>query len=505
MRNGEGLVVPALLLVAWQGLCAWGIFTPDVMPSPIAVVADLSRLWSKGQLLGDIAITTWRVALGFLVGTAVATVLGAVVGYSRRAGDYLDPTVQALKAVPSLAWVPLFILWFGIFEVSKVVLIAVGVFFPVYLNLVSGIRSTDRKLVEVGQVNGLGPDRSGAAHPRARRASELFHRPARRPGARLDVCDCSRADGRQQGLGLPDAGRADDWAASDDRGRPAPFRGGGQDLGRAARRRRPACPDLAGRFRLCSGQGGPMTLQISGLTKRYDDESGLGRAALDRIDLEVDEHEAVALVGTSGCGKTTLLRIISGIEQASAGRLTLRGDAVTGPRRDVGVVFQEPRLMPWLTARENIRLALLDLAPAVQDATIGDSSCWTWGSRDFATALPRQLSGGMAQRVAIARALARKPQVLLLDEPFSALDNFTRLKLQDHLVALWEKSRFTLILVTHDIDEAVALSDRSHRDAWSARAASPERSPSTFRAPESGRHSEFQAIKEEVSVALDLS
>jgi sulfonate transport system permease protein len=152
----RGLVVPALLLIAWQGLCAWGIFTPDVMPSPIAVAADLARLWTKGQLLGDIAITTGRVALGFLLGTAVATVLGAVVGYSRRAGDYLDPTVQALKAVPSLAWVPLFILWFGIFEVSKVVLIAVGVFFPVYLNLVSGIRSTDRKLVEVGQVIGLG-------------------------------------------------------------------------------------------------------------------------------------------------------------------------------------------------------------------------------------------------------------------------------------------------------------------------------------------------------------
>jgi sulfonate transport system permease protein len=148
--------MPALLLVAWQGLCTCGIFTPDVMPSPVAVVADLSRLWTKGQLFGDIAITTWRVALGFLLGTALATVLGAVVGYSRLAGDYLDPTVQALKAVPSLAWVPLFILWFGIFEVSKVVLIAVGVFFPVYLNLVSGIRSTDRKLVEVGQVNGLG-------------------------------------------------------------------------------------------------------------------------------------------------------------------------------------------------------------------------------------------------------------------------------------------------------------------------------------------------------------
>jgi sulfonate transport system permease protein len=152
----RGLILPAVVLVFWQALCTWNVFTPDVMPSPVAVVVDLSRLWTKGQLLGDIGVTTWHVALGFVLGTAIATVLGALVGYSRQAGDYLDPTLQALKAVPSLAWVPLFILWFGIFEVSKVFLIAVGVFFPVYLNLVSGIRSTDRKLVEVGRVNGLG-------------------------------------------------------------------------------------------------------------------------------------------------------------------------------------------------------------------------------------------------------------------------------------------------------------------------------------------------------------
>jgi sulfonate transport system permease protein len=152
----RSLVLPALLLVAWHLLCALNIFTPDVMPSPGAVAAELFRLWTKGRLLGDIAITMERVALGFLLGTVVATVLGALVGYSSIVGEYLDPTLQALKAVPSLAWVPLFILWFGIFEVSKIALIAVGVFFPIYLNLVTAIRSTDRKLVEVGRVNALG-------------------------------------------------------------------------------------------------------------------------------------------------------------------------------------------------------------------------------------------------------------------------------------------------------------------------------------------------------------
>jgi sulfonate transport system ATP-binding protein len=246
-----------------------------------------------------------------------------------------------------------------------------------------------------------------------------------------------------------------------------------------------------------------MTLQISGLTKRYDDEAGTGRAALDRIDIEVDKHEAVALVGTSGCGKTTLLRIISGLEQATSGRLTLRGDVVNRPRSDVGVVFQEPRLMPWLTARENIRLALLDVTPSAQAAAI-DDLLRDMGLVDFADARPRELSGGMAQRVAIARALARKPQVLLLDEPFSALDNFTRLKLQDHLVALWQKSHFTLILVTHDIDEAVALCDRIIVMRGQPGRVYLEVAVNLPR-PRKRTTPEFQAIKEEVTGALDLS
>jgi sulfonate transport system ATP-binding protein len=244
-------------------------------------------------------------------------------------------------------------------------------------------------------------------------------------------------------------------------------------------------------------------LQISGLTKRYDDDAGLRHVVLDRIDLAVGEHDAVALVGTSGCGKTTLLRIVSGLERASDGRLTLRGDPVTAPRRDVGVVFQEPRLMPWLTVRENVRLALLDLASAAQNAAIVDL-LRDVGLADFAEALPRQLSGGMAQRVAIARALARKPSVLLLDEPFSALDSFTRVKLQDHLSALWKKSRFTLILVTHDIDEAIILSDRIIVMRGQPGRIYRELSVGLPR-PRRRTAPEFQTIKEEVIRALDLS
>jgi sulfonate transport system permease protein len=151
----KGLALPAALLAGWYGGSAIGLFPPQIMPSPDAVARDLWKLWANGQLLGHIWITVWRVASGFVFGTLAATALGAATGYWRQARKFLDPTIQALKAVPSLAWVPLFILWFGIFEASKITLIAVGVFFPVYLNLMTGIQGVDRKLVEVGRVNNL--------------------------------------------------------------------------------------------------------------------------------------------------------------------------------------------------------------------------------------------------------------------------------------------------------------------------------------------------------------
>jgi sulfonate transport system permease protein len=152
----RGLALPLALAAAWFALSESGAFSSQIFPSPQAVLRDLWRLTANGQLAGHIAITTWRVALGFAAGTLAATALGAATGYSRQAREFLDPTIQALKAVPSLAWVPLFILWFGIFETSKIALIAVGVFFPVYLNLMTGLQGVDRRLVEVGLVNNFG-------------------------------------------------------------------------------------------------------------------------------------------------------------------------------------------------------------------------------------------------------------------------------------------------------------------------------------------------------------
>ena len=153
----RGLALPLAILAGWLASSEAGIVSAQILPSPQAVLRDLWRLSANGQLAGHIAITTERVALGFVLGTLVATVLGAATGYSAKIREFLDPSIQALKAVPSLAWVPLFILWFGIFETSKIALIAVGVFFPVYLNLMTGLQGVDRRLVEVGLINNFSP------------------------------------------------------------------------------------------------------------------------------------------------------------------------------------------------------------------------------------------------------------------------------------------------------------------------------------------------------------
>ena len=186
-----------------------------------------------------------------------------------------------------------------------------------------------------------------------------------------------------------------------------------------------------------------------------------GTRALQNISFDLQKGEIVALLGGSGCGKSTLLRIIAGLEAASSGELRFEGDALTGPDRRIGIIFQEPRLLPWLNVAKNIAFGLKDLPPARIRAQV-ERALAIVGMSEKASALPRELSGGQAQRVAILRALAPDPELLLLDEPFSALDPFTRSELHSHLLDIREKSaiRPTMLIVTHDIDEAIVLADR---------------------------------------------
>jgi len=184
-----------------------------------------------------------------------------------------------------------------------------------------------------------------------------------------------------------------------------------------------------------------------------------GTHALGGVSLCVDSGEIVLVVGGSGCGKSTLLRLIAGLDQPTAGVVKVDDLLIDRPHPAVGMVFQEPRLLPWLTISGNIGFGLDDLPARERDTRI-ERALGRLGLTGYGDRWPRELSGGQAQRVAIARALVAGPQVLLLDEPFSALDAFTRASLQDALLALWEAQRPTLVMVSHDVQEAVALADR---------------------------------------------
>ncbi|WP_315756857.1 MULTISPECIES: ABC transporter ATP-binding protein [unclassified Bradyrhizobium] len=196
-------------------------------------------------------------------------------------------------------------------------------------------------------------------------------------------------------------------------------------------------------------------LQFASVTKVYPN----GVHALERFSAEIQLGEIIAIIGGSGCGKSTLLRAVAGLDRASAGTVTLDGEAITAPHPKVGIIFQEPRLLPWLTVADNIGFGLSELPAAGRRDRVA-RALERVGLADKAKVWPRELSGGQAQRVAIARALVARPEVLLLDEPFSALDAFTRKDLQDHLLDLWADTRPTLVLVTHDVEEAVVLADR---------------------------------------------
>ncbi|HXW31217.1 MAG TPA: ABC transporter ATP-binding protein [Xanthobacteraceae bacterium] len=181
--------------------------------------------------------------------------------------------------------------------------------------------------------------------------------------------------------------------------------------------------------------------------------------ALEAVSLTVEPGAIVAIIGASGCGKSTLLRLVCGLDQPTEGAIRLDGTLIRAPHARIGIVFQEPRLLPWLSVAGNVGFGLRDRPAAERRARVR-AALERVGLADKADAWPRELSGGQAQRVALARALVPRPDVLLLDEPFSALDAFTRVDLQEHLLDLWADRRPTLVLVTHDVDEAIALADR---------------------------------------------
>jgi ABC-type nitrate/sulfonate/bicarbonate transport system ATPase subunit len=203
------------------------------------------------------------------------------------------------------------------------------------------------------------------------------------------------------------------------------------------------------------------SLRVDGVSKSFATPDNSGRThALDNVSLSVAAGELVSLVGPSGCGKSTLLRLIAGLDGPDQGELWVGNEAIKEPSAERGLVFQDPNLFPWLTVRRNIQAGLVARGVLHEKRDEVDAFMRLVGLETFAGAFPHHLSGGMAQRVALARALINHPKVLLLDEPLGALDAFTRMRMQDEVLRLWEARGTTMLLVTHDIDEAIYMSDR---------------------------------------------
>jgi ABC-type nitrate/sulfonate/bicarbonate transport system ATPase subunit len=201
-------------------------------------------------------------------------------------------------------------------------------------------------------------------------------------------------------------------------------------------------------------------IRVSGVSKKFRATDGSYLWVLEEASMNVNAGELVALVGPSGCGKSTLLRLVAGLETPDSGDILAGDERIAGTSAQRGLVFQDPSLFPWLTVRRNVEAGLVAQGLLRQRRGDVDELLQLVGLEAFARSYPHQLSGGMAQRAALARALVNHPKVLLLDEPLGALDAFTRMRMQDEVLRLWQSRGATMLLVTHDIDEAIYMSDR---------------------------------------------
>ncbi len=217
-------------------------------------------------------------------------------------------------------------------------------------------------------------------------------------------------------------------------------------------------PDVAARFERIRQR--PVILSVKGLQKKFG-TNGSARTVFEGVSLDIHRREFICVIGPSGCGKSTLIRIVAGLDECSGGEVLLDGKSVAGPGRDRGMVFQGYTLFPWLTVKRNV---MFGLEMQGKNGNAAESEARQWldmvGLGRFEDSYPHELSGGMKQRVAIARALANEPRILIMDEPFGALDAQTRCQMQSYLLQIWKKVDVTILFITHDLEEAAYLSDR---------------------------------------------
>lgn len=432
------LAGPVLLLALWAAASAAGQLDPAAIPAPWTVVRTGAHLWTDGTLPTDILTSLQRAATGFVIGLVAGVVLALASGLSRTGEALIDGTVNLNRAIPTLGLIPLFILWLGIGETFKVAIIAIVVYIPIYLNTHAALSGIDHRFVELAEVQGL--------------SRFAFVRQIVVPGALPGFFVGLRLGVTGSWLGLvvleqinATSGLGYMMFQAQNYGQSDVILVGLVVYGvfglvsdsavRLVERR-----VLSWRRTLSSWTR--VAVQLRGLTRSFG-----GRTVLDGIDLDIPAGQFVALLGHSGSGKSTLLRAVAGLdhEVVGSGRLT-------APER-VSVVFQDSRLLPWRRVLDNVLLG-------TDGEERGREALAEVGLQGRERAWPNELSGGEAQRAALARSLVREPELLLADEPFGALDALTRIKMHALLRELWKRHQPSVLLVTHDVDEAIVLADR---------------------------------------------
>ena len=452
-------------LAAWQ----W----PSVarlVSQPTEIARGIVEVVRSGTIWQHFQATLTEMAVGYVIGAITGVALGFLFGRVKLLGDIFNPYITLFNGIPKVALAPVFVIWFGIGLMSKIAIILTMVFFVVFINTFAGLRSVNEDYVTIVRIMGA----SGWQVVR-----EVFL-PATLPFIIV---------GLRAGIPFSVIGAVvgEFIAATKGLGYFINYHQGTYDTNGifvgvtilALSRRRARLVAVARRTTLAQMAPGSRSekrqarfeylqrlhkmnpiIDLTDVTKTYHSK-GKSVLALKDVTLPVEQGSFTTFIGPSGCGKSTLLKIIAGIALPYEGRLRYKGREITSINTDIGFVTQDSNLFPWLTLIENVELALkIRGLPKDQRAEAAQKFIDTMQLTGFENHYPFELSGGMQKRGSIIRTLIYDPDMILMDEPFGPLDAQTRLVLQDELLRIWDRNKKTILFVTHDLTEAIALSDK---------------------------------------------
>ncbi|HCY75780.1 MAG TPA: hypothetical protein DHV28_07645 [Ignavibacteriales bacterium] len=510
-----GIILPIVIILLWN----WGVKTevlpPSLIASPIKVLSKFKTLIGDDVLWLNAKASLFRLLAGFLLGSIFGIALGVLVGVSKLASRIIEPLFLILIPVPPLAWIPLLIITFGIDQGSKIALISIGSFCTLFLTTSYSVKATDKNLLELSNLyskewyvklfrillpssasNIIGSLRvSMALSWTLLMASEMIASSSGLGWFIWDSRNFSRPD--DMIVGMISVGilgwftdRSLQWLGNyfsrwkAVKKEPSllnmfriwvwsnlPLQNQWNDLRAIYRKLQLSVSDFFfDKFNLVFGKkksqsrthpdtSNKTVLEVSIKEKKFKLNGGELRV-LKNLSLNIQQGEFNTFIGPSGCGKTTLLKLIAGLDVDFSGEIRNSNEKVIGSSLERCIVFQEQRLLPWLRVKDNITFSLPVSIRGNLKRKKALEAIELVGLTGFENAYPNQLSGGMQQRVALARAMVNLPRVLLLDEPFGALDSITRDKMQKEMKRILKGTDTTVLMVTHDIDEAITLSDR---------------------------------------------